>query len=74
MKTVFECGGSNPFKDAKTKSMISVQQSESGRRLFTVTYGLQQDKGLTYSQACDYIGRAILHDACCNGDASNEGA
>jgi hypothetical protein len=73
MQTVFTSGGPNPFKGAKTQHLIQADQSESGKRLFTVTYGLQQKKGLTYAQACTEIGAAILHDACCQGNASNEG-
>jgi hypothetical protein len=73
MQTVFECGGANPFKGAKTKSLICVEQSESKGLLFTVTYGLQRKSGLTYAQACSEVGAAILHNACCEGLASNEG-
>ena len=74
MKTVFTYGGANPFKGAKTAHYIQVDQAESRGRLFTVTYGLQQKKGLTYSQACTEIGAVLLHHLCCEDIASNEGA
>ncbi len=74
MITVFEFGGPNPFKNARAKSLIQADQSESGRRLFTVYYGLQVKKGLTYAQACAEIGACVLHHQCCQGIASNEGA
>lgn len=74
MKTVFEWGGPNHFNGAKSRSLIQVDQSESGDRLFRVTYGLQVKTGLTYEQACREIGIAILHYQCCEGIASNEGA
>lgn len=74
MKTVFTYGGTNPFANAKTKHLIQADQSESGKKLFTVTYGLQVKSGLTYSQACTEIGAVILHHLCCEGIADNEGA
>lgn len=74
MITVFKHGGRNPFNKATTENLIEVSQQESSRRLFTVTYGVQVKKGLTYSQACTEIGACILHNACCEGLASNEGA
>jgi hypothetical protein len=73
MKTVFTCGGANPFKGAKTKELITVQQSESGSLLLKVTYGLQEKSKLTYAQCCAELGQAILHMQCCEGLASNEG-
>lgn len=73
MKTVFTYGGKNPFAKATTKDMITVTQSEARGRRFTVTYGLQVESNLTYSKACSEIGRAILHHACCQGLADNDG-
>lgn len=74
MITCFEHGGPNPFSGAKSRSLIQLDQDESGRKLFTVTYGLQRKSGLTYSQACRELGEVILHSLCCDGKASNEGA
>lgn len=73
MKIVFETGGANYFKLAKTKSAITLIQSESKNGLFTVIYGLQEQSGLRYETACTEIGRCILHMLCCDGIASNEG-
>ena len=74
MKIVFTAGGLNPFKNAKTSEMMTVKQSESGKMLFTVIYGLQVKAGLTYEQCCSELGGCILHMQCCEGLASNEGA
>lgn len=74
MKTLLELGGTNPYREAKTKSLITLEQSESGRKLFNLTYGLQRDVGLTYNEACESLGQVIMHHLCCEGIASNEGA
>lgn len=74
MKTVFEYGGPNTYVGAKSKSLIQLYQSEKGRFLFTLVYGLEVHSGVKYGEACDLLGAAILHDACCDGIASNEGA
>lgn len=74
METVFSYGGRNFFVGAKTESLIQVDQKTSGKRFFTVTYGLQQKTHLSYDEAVREIGIAILHHACCEGLASNEGA
>lgn len=73
MRTVFATGGANPYKGATVSNLIEVQQSENKKALFDVHYGLQVYRMLTYSQACAKIGEAILHNACCEGLASNEG-
>lgn len=70
---VFECGGDNPHKGAKYKSLITVTQKQTKSALFTVAYGLQAKTGLTYSAACKELGAAILHNACNEGLANNEG-
>lgn len=74
MKTCFEYGGPNPFAGAKSNSLIQLDQDESGRKLFTFTYGLHRKSGLTYAEACAELGTCILHMLCCDGKASNEGA
>jgi hypothetical protein len=72
-KIVFECGGDNPFAGAKTKSLITLEQNSGVGKKFTVTYGLQREDKLSYSQACAKLGQAILHNACCEGLAENTG-
>lgn len=72
-KTVFEFGGKNPFREAKAKSFIQVDQDLSKRALFTVTYGLQQTSGLTYAECCTELGACILHLLSCDGIVNNEG-
>lgn len=73
MKSVFNNGEKNSFNNAPSQFGIEVKQSEDKHGLFTVIYGLQVTKNLTYSQACTEIGACILHNACCEGLASNEG-
>ena len=74
MNSVFEYGGKNFFDGAQTESLIHVHQQKGGKRLFTVTYGLQRKADLTYDEACKELGAVILHYQCCQGIASNEGA
>lgn len=73
MKTCFETGGPNPYPGAKTASLITLEQSESGKQLFRVTYGLHVDNGLTYAEAAKALGECILHHLCCESLVSNEG-
>lgn len=71
-RTVFTYGGKNPFEAAITEHMIQVDQNDQGSKLFTVTYGLQVKRGLTYAKACTEIGAAILHYLSCEGVVDNE--
>lgn len=73
MRICFETGGANPYKGAKTKSWITLEQRQSRGKLFRVTYGLQVSDHLTYSQACKELGKAILHHLCCESLADNDG-
>jgi len=52
---------------------IKIEQSESGKRLFRVTYGKQVKIKLTYSEACKKTAESLFHALCCEGLASNEG-
>ena len=52
---------------------IVLKQSESGKKLFTVTYGLQITKDLSYSEACTELGQCILHALACESKLDNEG-
>lgn len=51
--------------------MVTLQQKRKND--FAVRYGCQVDDGLTYSQACDKLGQALMHQAACNGTLNNEG-
>jgi hypothetical protein len=73
MKTLFEHGGPNTFNGAKSRSMIQLDQTECKRGLFTVTYGLQQKRGLGYRDAAKELGECILHMLACKGDLNNDG-
>lgn len=67
MITVFTTGGKNPFYAATTDDLITLQQATTGRKLFTVTYGLEVKSGLNHDLACAALGSAILHNARCEG-------
>jgi hypothetical protein len=53
-----------------TDHSVKLEQNVRTRK-FRVTYGLQVNDDLTYAQACDYLGRAFLHDLACNGVLDN---
>lgn len=72
-KTVFEFGGNNPFRGAKNKSFIQVDQDLNRRALFTVSYGLQRKTGLTYAECCAELGACVLHLLSCDGIVNNDG-
>lgn len=73
MKTVFQFGGRNPFKGAKSAALIQVDQSEAKCKLFTVTYGLQRKTMLTYADAARELGECIFHHLACDGMLDNDG-
>lgn len=73
MLTVFTHGGKNYFDGARSKHMIELQQEENARHLFTLVYGLQVSTSLTYAEAARQLGEVILHHACCEGLAFNDG-
>lgn len=45
--------------------------SQQGRDRFTVQYGKQIDKQLTYEQACTALGQAIMHKLSCDEVVDN---
>lgn len=53
---------------------LKIEQQTNRKALFRVTYGLQVNDELTYEEACNKVGEAILHALCCNGQATNDGA
>jgi hypothetical protein len=68
MVTVFSTGGKNHFNKASSDQLITLEQNQATKaKLFTVTYGLQVKRGLTYAEACSRLGEAILHHACNEG-------
>lgn len=50
-----------------------VTLSQSARKLFTVEYGAQIKRGLTYSEAAHELGACLMHAMACNGDLDNSG-
>ena len=40
---------------------------KEGRECFAVQYGCQIDAPLTYGDACDKLGQALMHATCCDG-------
>ncbi len=59
------CGS---FPDLLTK----LEQHDRSK-LFRVTYGLEVYDDLTYSEACERLGEAILHALACNSKLDNSG-
>jgi hypothetical protein len=49
---------------------VRLYRTKSGKR-FTVTYGKQVTRGLTYKQAADELGSSIMHALACNGMVDN---
>ena len=69
MKNIFNFGGQNPFKEAKTENYIQLDQT--GADSFTVTYGLQQTTKLRYEQAAKELGECIFHCLASEGLLDN---
>ena len=53
-------------------SDIKVEQSESTKGRFKVTYGLQVKNDLTYSEAAQELGFCIFHNLACESKLDNE--
>ncbi len=51
--------------------MPIVTMTQQGPDSFTVRYGMQQRKRLTYGRACEELGAAILHALACDGLIDN---
>ena len=52
---------------------LKLEQSESKRGLFRVTYGKQVSKNLIYSEAAKKYGECLFHALACDGLLNNEG-
>lgn len=52
---------------------IKLEQSESGGKLFRVTYGLQAKDNLSYVEAANEYGLCLFHALACAGLIDNEG-
>jgi len=48
---------------------VKLEQFANGK--FRVTYGLQVNSGLSYSQAAMELGACLMHSAACEGDLDN---
>lgn len=46
---------------------IELRQVGSGRHSFSVRYGMQHRKNLTYTQAAEDLGHCLMHALCCEG-------
>lgn len=44
---------------------------QTGRDRFTVVYGKQVKKGLTYADAASELGACLMHQAACDGVLDN---
>lgn len=49
----------------------AVTLQQRGKDNFAVRYGKEVHAGLTYAQACDHLGRALMHQAACDGLLDN---
>lgn len=49
----------------------SVTLQQRGRDKFAVRYGMQVHADLSYSDACAYLGAALMHQAACDGKLDN---
>lgn len=63
----------NVICDRREDTAFPIELSQQGKNRFTVTYGVQVEDNLTYSQACHYYGRALLHALACEGKIDNSG-
>lgn len=45
-----------------------IQLMQAAPDKFTVIYGIKSDSKLTYSEAAQKLGEAIMHSLACNGD------
>ena len=50
-----------------------IKLEQDSRKLFTVTYGLEKKKNLTYAEACSELGECIFHNLACDGFLDNTG-
>ncbi len=51
---------------------LKLEQAGNKAGLFTVTYGLQVVRGLTYSEAAAEYGSCLMHALACEGRLDNE--
>lgn len=53
---------------------IELKQENARRRTFTVSYGADVRRGLTYAQAAAALGQSIMHALACESRLNNSGA
>lgn len=58
-------------KVCKAFDEYDVRLCQRGKDRFAVVYGKQVDDELTYSDACDKLGQALLHAMACNDEVDN---
>ncbi len=58
------------FRDFKSQ-WGPLKLEQAGVDNFIVTYGLQVDRDLTYSEACAKLGQALMHCLACDGMVDN---
>ena len=54
-----------------TGGAFPIRLTQTGMRSFTVQYGKQIERGLSYSTAAAKLGQAIMHAAACDGKLDN---
>ena len=53
------------------KRVGHVELYQHGPNRFTVVYGLQIKRGLTYNSAATEFGACIMHEVACEGELNN---
>lgn len=56
-------------KLCETFGMVTLQQR--GKNNFAVRYGKEVHADPTYSEACEKLGQAIMHQSACDGNLDN---
>lgn len=51
-----------------------IKVEQDSKRKFTVTYGKQIKKNLTYTEAAHEFGECVFHALACDGKLDNTGA
>jgi len=52
---------------------IKLEQSRKKGKLFTVTYGAQINRDLSYSEGCEKLGQVIFHALSLDSKVDNSG-
>lgn len=59
------------FEEKSITPQWPITLHQNGRDNFTVTYGKQVERRLTYAKAAEKLGQALMHAMSCAGDVDN---